>query len=340
MNSAKDIHEQLKQSVVGQTDAQQKLAVLMSLHLTWAENPDSRHPAPNAIVLGPTGSGKTHSLRQVSTILGLPFVSVDGTAFVPSGIKGLQTEEVMGRLWAAASALVPPELPGDEFFDKALRLANRGIIFIDEFDKLATNGRDGSDLAHLRADVQRRLLKLIEGSLVPVAAENQLGLRRAPAYLDTTGVLFILGGAFTGIDHPDIRKGRTAVMRQWTKNDASAVLPIDIISYGFLPELVARAPLILQFRAHTIETLKEILRNGIVSPLEVWRRHFRVWGAEITFSEDFINEAAERAMALGLGARGLQQVIFPTLLSTAYGLTEWQSQSPTAIHFTKEIFSN
>jgi len=155
---------------------------------------------PNAVVIGPTGCGKTHTFRVAADLLGIPFVAVDTTSLVPSGIIGLQIEDVMGDLVASAEDILSrsgrPRRPGDAF-----DLAERGILFFDEFDKIRGETSDSS-LSVQNRHVQRRLLKICEGATVPVAVRNHEG-QTSPVTLRTRGILVVAARSFAGIAGDD-----------------------------------------------------------------------------------------------------------------------------------------
>lgn len=325
---AKTIRDHIDTLVVGQETAKRKLSVLLSMHLAWNSAPNKMHPSPNAFVVGPTGSGKTHSIGVACSFLRLPFVSVDSTSFVPSGIKGLQVEEVLASLVNAAREIRIANNPAgvtSGVVREDVELASKGIIFLDEFDKLAARE---SELAHFHTDVQRRLLKLIEGATLRVAETSYV--------IDTAGILILAGGAFHRIDHADIRRQRTPMQRRRAQADPNAIVSSDLIAYGFMPELVARLPVIVQYKELDAAALLAILRNERISPLQVWTQHFARLGKQVVYSDDFLNEVVSQALTVELGARGLQQVIFPLLIDVVY---RSENSEAGVVNVTAEVFS-
>jgi ATP-dependent Clp protease ATP-binding subunit ClpX len=305
---AREIKAALDKAVVGQEQAKVALSVLFSMHTTWAANGSRLHQPPNALVLGPTGVGKTHTLRTAAEFLGVPFHIVDATSLAPTSFHGLQIPDMLKDSLLGAA--------GD------LEYAQRGIIFIDEFDKLAYSEHDDVTNRHFR-HLQRTLLKLIEGSSVPLPGTGIL--------FDTSGVRFICGGAFTGISEPTIRRKRPPeVARRLPTQDI--VISADVVSFGFIPELVARLPLIVQFNQLTHQDLREIMDNPIVTPCEIWRRHFQQCGKKLTFEPEALEQVAKSALDLAMGARGLGQVLFGAMVSKAYDM-----ESDPATDFTFSV---
>ena len=296
----------LEGHVVGQRRALAELSLLLSMH---ALMPAGRR-SPNAIVVGPTGVGKSHSLAVASGLMGLPFVATDATSLVPSGIVGEQVEDVLEALVDAADALLSAS-DGRRRRDDDLELAQRGILLIDEFDKLAAPD-DGTSWGRVEKRViQRRLLKLAEGARLRVGVKHHVDDRRE-RFIDTAGVLLLVSGAFS--DLPTLGPWSLARVRR----DGRRITSADIIAAGFIPELVGRLPILIAFEALSARELVGIIEHDGVSPLVVWRHYLDLaLDADLELDEAAKWVVAERAAALGLGARGLQQVLFPVLASRA-----------------------
>lgn len=294
------IRQRLSQRIIGQTEQVQRISVLLSMHLRRPATTSATQVAPNAVVIGPTGCGKTHTFRVAADLLDIPFVAVDTTAVVPSGVVGLQIEDVIGDLVSSAEHILErrgrTRRPGD-----ALALAERGILFLDEFDKVRTAASDAAQSLQNR-QVQRRLLKICEGAAVPVAVRNHETGNPTPATVRTRGVLIIAAGSFAGInDHDDDPQAMPTVSS------------LDLMRFGIAPELVARLPIIVQYAPLSIDDLIEILHDDSVSPLTMWRDYLLSVGADLTITDDAAIAIATRAHRLRLGARGLQQITFPIL---------------------------
>lgn len=314
---ARDIKAHLDDRVVGQEEAKIQISVLLSMHLGWFKHQERLYPSPNAILIGPTGVGKTHTLRTASEYLKVPFVSVDATSLVPSGIVGLQVEDVLADLVRIAGDIIRQDGREPQNNDD-IDLARRGIIFIDEFDKLSTAAGEFSGA--FRA-VQRRLLKLIEGAVVGVGVSRHDIDRSQARSIDTSGILIIAAGAFSGIDSPKIRSLRPELLkRELSSSNPNIIVTADLVTYGFIPELVARLPVLIQYGALEEKDLREILDDPKLSPAQVWVEHFKRMEPEkeVIIEDDAKDLVAKRAASLSMGARGLQQVLFPYLAKKAY----------------------
>ena len=308
-SEATDILTGLERLVVGQQTALRQLSLLLAMHALGS----ARAHAPNAIVIGPTGVGKTYALSVACRAMGLPFVATDATLLVPSGIVGEQVEDLLEGLVRAADALVS-SAPASRRQDDELELAGRGVILIDEFDKLAAPDDDPLWKQAERRGIQRRLLKLAEGANLRVGVKHHEP-GTPDRYIDTSGILLIVAGVFDGLYSARWRPGHTA----WSlRREGTGVTPSDIVEAGFLPELVGRFPVHIVFDALTAPDLVGIIDHDEASPLTAWRHYFdAAFQASLRLDEPTKWVVAERAAALGLGARGLQHVLFPVLCAKA-----------------------
>ncbi|GGR72432.1 ATP-dependent Clp protease ATP-binding subunit ClpX [Micromonospora fulviviridis] len=301
-------------AVIGQDTAKDYLSVLFSLHLARVlAGQDQERGLPSAVLVGPTGVGKTHSMRSLSHQIGLPFVTVDCSTLVEAGIVGGQPEDIMEMLVGEAQTLLD-STQSRPSQDDVRWLAGRGIVFFDEFDKLASpdgkeGGRGGSERGRA---VQRRLLTLLEGDLVAIGRKT---VSWSEHYIHTANLLILVGGAFAGIDSNEVRSKRRVAPKPAETEGANAggVTAEDIQNYGFMPELVARLPVIVPFTELSTGHLEQILRNDQVSPLKLWQDALA--GLDIPFEvEDRVLPfLAKEAVRLRMGARALQQVVFPLL---------------------------
>jgi ATP-dependent Clp protease ATP-binding subunit ClpX len=309
---AADIRRHLDEFVVGQQSAKERLSLLLSMHRSWCRKPDAMHKPPNGMIIGPTGNGKTYSIKVASSFLTIPFLTVDSTSLVPHGARSGRTiEEVLENLSAAAFSRYRGL--DKSFTDVVTReqYASSGVIFFDEFDKLAI--REGDPNREWKADVQRTLLKFVEG----------FSARTADSTIQTNGILVIVGGAFSGIDAPEnTRKRRSEVEKVLRGAPKGTIVSDDVVNFGFMPELVARIPAIIQLEPLSEAALLQILAHPSASPLLVWEHHFSRLGKKIVFSDGFRVAVARRASALQLGARALQQTVFPALSRKAYAFEE------------------
>lgn len=208
----------------------------------------------------------------------------------------------------------------------AIALAEKGIVFFDEFDKIAVPDPRQKSSRDNSAQVQRRLLKFIEGAAVRVGVK-QHGKDSPDFYLDTSGILCIASGAFA--DMGEARRRRGHELARFRATAAADVIPQDLIEYGFMPELIARLPVLMQYRDLDVEALRQILADAESGPLRVWQQYFEQIGLRLTVGDDVAQVIAEYAFALKLGARGLSQILFPILakatsLARATGLASVQ----------------
>jgi ATP-dependent Clp protease ATP-binding subunit ClpX len=286
-NSAREALERL---VVGQAQAVTALSRLIDMHFSWFDMPDPQHRPPNALIIGPTGTGKTHAIKVAAAALRIPCLVVDSTRLVSTGSStSLTPEDILQSLVKRARPVAGGNAPED--------VAARGIIFLDEFDKLRYIKPTDDTAA-----VQRRLLQFIEGDSLDLAP----GEYDTPRVLDTQGILFIAAGAFTNIESVKHKRG---VSSGW----GDLIRPEDIHRYGFLEELAARLPIIVRFNELDTEDLREILDRDEVSPLNFYREYFSRHGFRLDIAPGAQTEIAKAAAQSKLGARGLHQELFPVL---------------------------
>ncbi len=322
------IKHQLDARVFGQEDAKVRLSQLLAMHLAWCAQPSESHLPPNGLLIGPTGVGKTHTIRTACALLQLPFVVLDATSLVPSGIVGEQVEDVIKRLVEAARQvrlrsgdLVEPD---DAVSDADIALARKGVIFIDEFDKLASSNIGAGYEEPIKLVVQRRLLKLIEGSLLRIGVKYHNA--DPDHYIDTMGILMVGSGAFTGIDSPKLRSRRSPTILS-DLIDQKSVIPADVVAYGFIPELVARMPVLINYQPLTRTDLVDILRSDL-SPIRLWQRYCETFNKTFENPDDEVLQLiAEQTVRLNMGARGLQQLLFQRLQREIFEFEQSGEQS-------------
>lgn len=277
------VKEIMDKAVVGQEAAKEQLSVLIAMHLGWDYQASENQTPPNALIIGPTGSGKTHSIATAAQGLDIPIIVIDATTLTPTGNEnGLSLYKLPSHIQEES-----------EGHDKC-------IVFIDEFDKINQIPSDKNQW--WSRHIQKGLLKIIEGR-VPLPVKP----------------LFFVGGAFQNIEQ--LERDRSAeVSRMMRDAPRGTLVSEDFINYGFMPELIARIPAVVQFQRLQESELHRILENDEYSPLYIWKKHFLSVNKEIEFSQEFKNEVVKRAYSLNLGARGLQQIIFPALSKAAYRL--------------------
>ncbi len=302
--------------VIGQDDAKRTLAVAVYNHYKrlqtkFGENPakeeedDVELEKSNIIMLGPTGTGKTLLVRTIARLLDVPFTIVDATVFTEAGYVGEDVESILSRLLQVC--------------DYNEELAQRGIVFIDEIDKIARKQDNPSLTREVGGEgVQQSLLKLLEGSIVNVPPK---GGRKHPeqeyVHLDTRDILFICGGAFDGIDRRIARRlGSRTVGYNSIRNNARLdeddlmkyVEPQDLRSFGLIPELVGRLPVITSLRPLDKTALRQILLEPKNSIIKQYTKLLEMDGVKLTFDEEALDYIVDQSIAYKLGARGLRSI--------------------------------
>lgn len=310
----RSIFDSVSSAVVGQDDAKRTISVAVYLHHLRAKNPKIFElPKSNVLLIGPTGVGKTLLMKSVAEILHVPFVIVSATAYTQAGYVGEDVESMLSFLLAKA--------------DGDLQKAQKGIVFIDEIDKIARVGRSSIDVSRdvSGVGVQQALLTLIEGALVNITGN---GLKKHPQaefiHFDTSGVLFVFSGAFTGLDeivNKRLHAASRILVAAGPKNmgvDDEAerynslmhrVTVDDLIEFGFIPEFMGRIGEIAFLAALKKTDLVRIAKYSKKSYMSAYVEFFRSRGVKIEYSEEFVDVVAELAMALHTGARSLKSIL-------------------------------
>lgn len=306
----KEIKEYLDQYVIGQDEAKRFLSVAVYNHykrLTQKTEDDSVEiEKSNILMLGPTGTGKTLLARTISRLLDVPFTIVDATVFTEAGYVGEDVESILSRLLQVA--------------DYDVRRAERGIVFIDEIDKVARKSDNPSITRDVSGEgVQQSMLKLLEGTIVNVPPE---GGRKHPdqkyIQVDTKNILFICGGAFDGIEKKIAQRLNTHVvgydsvqnqMKIDKENLMKYVTPQDIKSFGLIPEIVGRLPVITYLNPLDRDTLRRILTEPKNSIIKQYTKLFKMDGVELKFDDDALDYIVKKTIEYKLGARGLRSIV-------------------------------
>ncbi len=315
-----EIVDSLNDYVVGQTEAKKNLAVAVYNHYkrinSDAKTDDVELQKSNIVMLGPTGCGKTLLAQTLARILNVPFAMADATSLTEAGYVGEDVENILLKLIQAA--------------DYDIERAQRGIIYIDEIDKIARKGDNPSITRDVSGEgVQQALLKIIEGTVASVPPQ---GGRKHPhqefLQIDTTNILFICGGAFGGLESIIERRigrktmgfGANVVSNE--KKDLSElyknILPEDLLKFGLIPEFVGRVPIIVTLHQLDEKALVNILTEPKNALVKQFTKLLEMDGVQLEFEEDALTEIAKLAIERKTGARGLRAILESIMLDVMY----------------------
>ena len=294
----------------------------------------------NVIMLGPSGCGKTALLSHLSKLLDVPFAVTDASSLTEAGFVGADVEVAVRNLYYAA--------------DKDIEKAEHGIIYLDEFDKIArksgANNSITADPGH--EGVQQALLKMLEGSVVEFTARGQRKHPEAPTIkVDTKNILFIVGGAFVGIEKiiaKRLRKNSAAIgfgaevrgkeMEKEFDTLIHQVSPEDLMEYGIIPEIIGRLPVICTLETLDEDALLRILTEPINAPVRQYEKLLAMDGVELVFTEDALRAVAKKAIARKTGARSLKGIIEEVMLDVMFDIP--RETAPRRVTVTKECITD